>query len=747
MRIIDIALKEFRSFFFSPIAWLLLAVFVVQVSIPYLAMLGGVLQLVSHGFDRLPLTARVFLAPQLGTLQQLASALIIIVPLLTMGLMSREYSNGSIRMILSSPVAVWKVTLGKYLSVVLMLLLMCGLLFVLVVFSGTFVSHLDYGLVTAAIIGLFLLGCAYAAVGLFVSALTVHQFVAAVGTMALLALLTFLDAVGQRVPVLDEVTYWFSIDDRFALFGRGLIASKDAIYLTLIAALFLSWTHIRLSSDRRSGSRLRASLRYLAVFVVVAVVGYVTSLPGLTFYKDMTQTRAMTLAAGSQAAIAGVDREVKLTVYINVLHFGAGYYLPERRKQRFRWVFEQFEREVGGIDVSYRYYYAPTDNQRLYEANPGLSEEDLARDYARQNRLDFESFLSEEELLELAPQATYPFRQFHVLEWQGRREIVRTFDDISQEPTETEIAAAFGRMTTGPAKVGYVVGHGERSAFQKGVNDHFYLTANVEHRAALRNQGFDFENIALAEGIGDDIDVLVLAGPTRALSEEGRRNLMDYIGSGRSLFMMIEPDTAEGVVEVMSDFGITTERQVIQANQAELPSDIVFGLLSEEGRVLGIEPVLHKETQPVIFSAPVALSVTEGAAVEGRIVPIVTAAVGEDSGSPRGGKVIGFGINRYVNDIEQRIVVVGDADFMSIAMAESIGSGTVDRVNEGFLHEVMRYLSFGRYPVDISRALPLDTEISLETIDLEWLRYVLLVGFPLIIVSCGGVVLVRRRAR
>ncbi len=747
MKTLDIAVKEFRSFFFSPIAWLLLAVFVIQVSKPYLDMLAITLVFDSQGYEGYPFTPRIFTPMQYGPLAQLSAALIVFVPLLTMGLLSREYSNGSIRLLLSSPVATWKVILGKYLSVVLVLVVMCSFLYLLAAMTGYFLPHLDYGLVTAGILGIFLLGAAYGAVGLFMSSLTAHQFVAAVGTMALLTLLTFADGMGQRVPVLDEIAYWFSIDGRFDLFRRGLVASKDVVYLILIVALFLSWTHVRLSSGRRSGSALGSSMRYVGVFVLVAAMGYVSSLPALTSYKDMTQTRSMTLAAGTQAAIAGIDDNVRLTLYINVLDQHAHRYLPERRKSSFRRTFEQFERGVGSVDVSYQYYYASTDNQKLYDANPGLSAEDLARDYALQNRLDFDNFLSEADIQAIAPQAAHLFRNFYVLQWQDQREVLRIFRDMKAEPGETETGGAFGRMTAGPVKVGYVSGHGERNAFEKGVNDHFHLTTNVTNRNALSNQGFDFENVSLDAGISDAVDILVLAGPTTALGEDARRHLTDYIASGRSLFMMIEPDTPNGTVDLMREFGIATEKRVIAANQADLPSDIVFGLSSDKGRALGIDPIYRKESDPVIFSAPVALSVKEDAAVEGHIVPIVTAAAGEDGGLPRDEQVIGFGINRYVNDTEQRIVVVGDADFMSIAMAESIGSGTVDRVNEWFLHEVMRYLSFGRYPVDVSRALPLDTEISLETIDLEWLKYVLLVGFPLIIVSCGGIVLIRRRAK
>lgn len=106
---------------------------------------------------------------------------------MTMGLMSREYGSGSIKLLFSSPVTNFQIIWGKYLSMMLFGLFMLGMLVPYVVFTACVVENMDYGYLFSNFLGLYLLICAYAAVGLFMSALTSNQVVAAIGTLAVLS--------------------------------------------------------------------------------------------------------------------------------------------------------------------------------------------------------------------------------------------------------------------------------------------------------------------------------------------------------------------------------------------------------------------------------------------------------------------------------------------------------------------------------------------------------------------------------
>lgn len=67
--------------------------------------------------------------------------------------------------------------------------------------------------------------CAYAAIGLFMSTLTSYQVVAAVGTLAVLAALNYIENVGQDIPFVRDITYWLSISGRADTFFKGMICS------------------------------------------------------------------------------------------------------------------------------------------------------------------------------------------------------------------------------------------------------------------------------------------------------------------------------------------------------------------------------------------------------------------------------------------------------------------------------------------------------------------------------------------
>ena len=140
--------------------------------------------------------------------------LYLYIPLLTMGLMSREYSSGSIKLLFSSPVTDSQIIFGKYLSVLIYNLVLILPLLVVGVFCGITITNADLGLLFTGILGIYLLICAYGAIGLFMSSITSYQVVAAMGTLAVLAALNYVGEVGQDYAFVRDITYWLSISGR-----------------------------------------------------------------------------------------------------------------------------------------------------------------------------------------------------------------------------------------------------------------------------------------------------------------------------------------------------------------------------------------------------------------------------------------------------------------------------------------------------------------------------------------------------
>ena len=123
MKIINkIAKAELAQFFYSPIAWLVLIVFTVQSAIAFVTVMQPELESVEAGSGVLPLTNTIFCGWK-GTLTQMQQYLYLYIPLLTMGLISKEKANGSIKLLFSSPICNTQIILGKFQSMVI-----CGLL-------------------------------------------------------------------------------------------------------------------------------------------------------------------------------------------------------------------------------------------------------------------------------------------------------------------------------------------------------------------------------------------------------------------------------------------------------------------------------------------------------------------------------------------------------------------------------------------------------------------------------------------
>lgn len=174
-----------------------------------------------------------------------------------MGIVSKEFNSGAIRLLYSSPVSSTQIILGKYLALVFYGMVMMGVLMLYAFIGWGAIENFESGLVWSGLLGLFLLTCTYLAVGLFVSSLTSYQIIAAVGTFMVLMLLSMIGKFGQQYDFIREITYWLSINGRADTFLSGMLCSEDLLYFPVVSAAFLALAVIRLNATRRNSvSRL-----------------------------------------------------------------------------------------------------------------------------------------------------------------------------------------------------------------------------------------------------------------------------------------------------------------------------------------------------------------------------------------------------------------------------------------------------------------------------------------------------------
>ena len=109
-----------------------------------------------------------------------------------------------------------------------------GILFLFVGFTAWNVPSFDMSLALSGLLGIYLVICSYAAIGLFMSCLTSYQVVAAVATLGALAFLNYVGRMGQEVPFIRDITYWLALDRRAGTFINGMICSEDFLYFLLV---------------------------------------------------------------------------------------------------------------------------------------------------------------------------------------------------------------------------------------------------------------------------------------------------------------------------------------------------------------------------------------------------------------------------------------------------------------------------------------------------------------------------------
>ncbi len=214
--------KELRSFFDSPIAYIVITIF--------LLITGWFF------FSDLFLVNQASLRNLFGIVPFI---FMFFVPAVTMRLISEEKRSGTIEVLLTLPVKDYQIILGKFLAGLILIFAAVILTFVYTLtLSG--LGDLDFGSVVAGYIGLIFLGAAYLSIGVFTSSLTQNQIVAFITSFVIIFALFMLDKVLIFMPgFLVSFFEYLSVDYHFSNIARGVIDSRDVIYYLSIIFVFL----------------------------------------------------------------------------------------------------------------------------------------------------------------------------------------------------------------------------------------------------------------------------------------------------------------------------------------------------------------------------------------------------------------------------------------------------------------------------------------------------------------------------
>lgn len=734
---------ELRILFFSPIAWLILVVFAVQVGLTYYDKLDFYFVAQVSGAQNDTLTYKVF-----GTLfQEMLDYLYLYVPLLTMGLMSREFGSGSIKLLYSSPVSNVEIIIGKYAS-----MLVFGLGFVAIllvpILSGFFsIENFDIGRECISLLGFYLTFCVYAAIGLFLSTITMYQVVAAIGTLVVLALLSYVGKIGQEIDFVRDITNWLSVTGKTKGLLKGIIGTSDVAYYLLVIGMFLSLCVLKLRGNRLNSSSRQQSLRYGLLVVIVLLCGYVTSRPAFDVYYDATKMKLNTLSETNRNLLKQLPGELKLVTYVNYLDFRNYLGMPKNRIEDME-RFDMYRHCKPEMKMEYVYYYHHPGELATYSYHTGFCEDlpdkERMERLAEVDDLNPSMFIPVEDLPADLDVKREDYRFFRRFEYEnGKKATLRVFDDMRVHPSEMEVASALKTLLEPSPVIAFTTGHRERSPYNMGEAGYgSYLTApNV--RWSMINKGFTVETIELSEAISDSVDVLVLADLRTALSSEELKNLENYIDRGGNLLLITEDGKQEVANPVAELLGLKFEKGLLERIDGKEEGYAEATLTDEITKQISGWDFWKKQHPRVVMDAPVSIisdSDSKGFGYVDALVVIDTykqnAPVSESDK-----KVVAKYASRMINGKEQRIFALGDAECLTERMA------TRYRHNGVLFPDVLEFLSYNRFPVVAVSHAPTDNRVLLDLSGMDKLRIVCVWIVPLLIVFGFIMMYVKRRNR
>lgn len=247
--------REMKSYFVSPVAYVVLTVFVFLSGLVFYLSLSEVYSY-TMSMAQMGQTAQAIDVPGYVTQSLFRTTTVIllfVIPMMTMALFSEEKKRGTIELLLTTPVGNYQALMGKFLaSLTFLLILFAGS--ALTIFPLFIYSTPDWGPLLSGYLGLFLYGSSLLALGIFISTLTENQIVAVIVTFGASLLLWFVSGfAGSAAGATKEVITYLSVINHLDDFIKGVIDTSHIIYYVTFTFLGLFLAYRSLESMRWKG--------------------------------------------------------------------------------------------------------------------------------------------------------------------------------------------------------------------------------------------------------------------------------------------------------------------------------------------------------------------------------------------------------------------------------------------------------------------------------------------------------------
>jgi ABC-2 type transport system permease protein len=758
--------------FYAPIAWITLVVFFVISSSRFLTQLADSARMQElfqkNSIVDINSQASLSLSLVSGSLANAMLYIFMFVPLLTMGAINREDQAGTMKLLGSSPVSITEIVLGKYLGLILFNFVLVSSVALILITSYCCIHNAEPYLYLSMMLGLTLYSSCLMAIGLFVSSITSYPVVAGIATFLLFSLLNMMGNIGQQYDFIREITWFLSPSGRTGYMGQGLITTRDVCYFLLIIILFLGFTVIRLKSRQESKSWRVTLFRNTILTLVILTLGYFTSRPGYIGYLDVTRHKTNTIDSSTQAVLKELDGSpVTATLYTNLLGNKAEFGFPGSRNQYIWNFWEQYVRFYPNIKWKYVYYYdIMKGDSSLYRQYPNRDIHYIARQTARLNNVDINDFLKPGEVNKLVDlSGEQELRTVIELEYKGKKAFVRfTNGGKDPWPKQPPMSGTIRRLARdNTPQLFFTTGHFERSPWKWGEREfgaHVNLQASA---AAIVNNGMDADTLSLLhKDIPAQTSVLVVADPRSKFEATEENAILRYLEKGGNALFYAEPGKQQMLNPILNKLGVNLNNGILvspgpnrEAHKFGLPLNVTGNYMARElqmqkfqktgndpagAEFAGIATMSFLDTagfriEPILtIPGNQKIWVENGLYVSDSATPINKAAEGDIQQHEY---VLGVKLSRKFNNKEQRIVIMGDADFMTprYMVGGKIGLG------------LYSWLVNNEYPVYTEWIKVKDSKLTIGKDAAKMLRYVYLYVIPGLLLVTGTIILIRRKRK
>ncbi len=552
--ILGIARRELSVAFTSPLAYIVLGVFLLVTGIKFFYFPGVFV------FGRA--SFRTFF-------DWMPAFLAVLAPALTMRMLAEEKKSGTLELLMTLPVRDHEIAIGKWLAGTTIIAVGLGFTVVNAVLIAPLAvtgQSFDWGPVVGGYVGTLLLSSAMVALGVMFSSLTKNQviaFILATVVSGINLLLSF--AVVVMPASVGEAVQYLSAFYHFESLGRGVIDWRDVLFFVSLTAGLLIITTQTLTAHRRVGSRVAASTTtLLTIGVLVFVNLFAVRMP---LRLDLTHDKTFTLSEATEETMHGLESPVTITAYFTKD-------LPPPFSDNARFIKDLLEeyRALSGDNLSFSF----VDPQAEETEQDKQTKKDVKQDIFGRVRREQTSVEKELEALGIQPV------EVRVLE-QDQQQTKRAYMGISvrhgenQEALpvvqdisslEYDLTTIIRRLTnTKQPVVGVIQGHGE-------VNPDEQL-ARIKQ---AMEQNYKLQPVTLASGgeakVPDDVDAILVIGPTGTYSDDELKAIDTFLMKGKAAGFFVDKtkvdlrsfqptEITQNVDTILGSYGIEVGSQLV----------------------------------------------------------------------------------------------------------------------------------------------------------------------------------------